>query len=35
MRKIIDECKKVNKKFKTLPFISEVIEGKISIRLIQ
>ena len=31
MRIIIDECKKVNKKFKTLPSIAQVIEGKISI----
>ena len=28
---IIDECKKVNKKFKTLPSIAQMIEGKISI----
>ena len=31
MRKIIDECKKTSKPFKTLPSISELIEGKISI----
>ncbi|MBE76423.1 MAG: hypothetical protein CMG41_01610 [Candidatus Marinimicrobia bacterium] len=31
MRVIVDECKKTNKPFKTLPSISELIEGKASI----
>tara|TARA_Y100001958_G_scaffold160115_1_gene166505 strand:- start:2197 stop:3891 length:1695 start_codon:yes stop_codon:yes gene_type:complete len=31
MRKIIEHCKKTNKPFKTLPSISELMEGKVSI----
>ena len=31
MRTIVDECKKTNKPFKTLPSISELIEGNLSI----
>ena len=31
MRRIIDECKKTNKSFKTLPSISELIKGEVSI----
>ena len=31
MRRIIEHCKKTNKPFKTLPSISELMEGKISI----
>ena len=31
MRRIIDECKKTNKSFKTLPSISELIKGKVSV----
>jgi len=31
MKKIVEECKKTNKPFKTLPSISELIEGKVSI----
>jgi len=31
MRIIVEECKKTNKPFKTLPSISELIEGKVSL----
>lgn len=31
MLKIVDHCKKTNKPFKTLPSISELVEGKVSI----
>ena len=31
MRIIYDECKKINKPFKTLPSLSELIEGKVSL----
>jgi len=31
MRLIIDECKKTNKSFKTLPSLSELIKGRVSI----
>ena len=31
LRKIIDECRKTKKSFKTLPSLSELIEGKASI----
>ena len=31
MRKIVEECKKTKKPFKTLPSLNEIIEGKVSI----
>ena len=31
MRSIVEECKKTGKSFKTLPSLSELMEGKVSI----